>query len=73
MTLESKAGEEGKLFGSVTTADVHDLLAKENIPVDKKDIRIAKPIRKVGTYEVEVRCYTNLKAMLKLWVVEKKD
>jgi len=72
VTLETNAGDDGKLFGSVTPSHVQALLAKEDISIDKKDIRIAQSIRKVGAYEVEIRCYTNLKAALKLWVVAAK-
>ncbi|MBF0253942.1 MAG: 50S ribosomal protein L9 [Candidatus Omnitrophica bacterium] len=73
VTAEVMAGDEGKLFGSVTSADIEGLLAAQGITVDKKDILVSKPIRKVGAFEVEVRCYTNVKAALKVWVVGKKD
>ena len=73
VTLEAKAGADGKLFGSVKTSDVQALAEKEGITLDKKNIRIANPIRKTGAYEVEVRCYTNIKVPLKLWVVAPKS
>jgi large subunit ribosomal protein L9 len=71
-TLEVNAGEDDKLFGSITAADIHTSLSKEGIEVDKKNILLKSSLRKIGAYQVEVRCYTGVKAPLKVWVVRKK-
>ncbi len=71
LSHEVSVGEEGKLFGSVTSADVAQLLAAAGVEMDKKNIRMAKPIRKIGEYDIEVRCYNNVKAVFKFWVLDK--
>ncbi|HEU4949701.1 MAG TPA: 50S ribosomal protein L9 [Candidatus Deferrimicrobiaceae bacterium] len=55
LTLSAKAGEEGKLFGAVTTRDIADALGKSGITVDRKAIQLAEPIKQVGDYKVKIR------------------
>jgi len=73
LVYEAAAGDEGKLYGSVTAAQIQELLAAQGIEVDRKNVLVTKPIRKIGAYEIDVRVYTNVKAPVKLSVVEKKD
>ncbi len=72
LTFEANAGEDDKLFGSVGSAEVQELLAKEGVEVDKKNVLIKTPFRKTGTYQVDVRCYHNVKASVKLTVLRRK-
>jgi large subunit ribosomal protein L9 len=55
LTLSAKAGEEGKLFGAVTTRDIAEALGKKGITVDRKAIQLAEPIKQVGDYKVKIR------------------
>jgi large subunit ribosomal protein L9 len=55
LTLPAKAGEEGKLFGAVTTRDIAEALGKKGITVDRKAIQLAEPIKQVGDYKVKIR------------------
>ncbi|HVN71965.1 MAG TPA: 50S ribosomal protein L9 [Desulfomonilia bacterium] len=64
-----KAGQEGKLFGSVTSADIFDALKDKGFEVDKKKIVLAEPIRHLGTHEVAVRLYSEVTALVKVEVV----
>ncbi|MGD0821398.1 MAG: 50S ribosomal protein L9 [Desulfomonilia bacterium] len=64
-----KVGQEGKLFGSVTNADIFDALNDKGFEVDKKKIVLAEPIRHVGTHEVAVRLYPEVTAHIKVEVV----
>ena len=64
-----KVGQEGKLFGSVTNADIFDALNHKGFEVDKKKIILAEPIRHVGTHEVAVRLYPEVTAHIKVEVV----
>ncbi|MGO9146242.1 MAG: 50S ribosomal protein L9 [Desulfomonilia bacterium] len=64
-----KVGQEGKLFGSVTNADIFDALNDRGFEVDKKKIVLAEPIRHVGTHEVAVRLYPEVTAHIKVEVV----
>lgn len=72
LTFEANAGEDDKLFGSVGSAEVQELLAKEGIEIDKKHVLIKTPIRKTGVFQIDVRCYHNVKASVKLSVLRRK-
>jgi large subunit ribosomal protein L9 len=71
-TVPSRAGEDGKLFGSVTAQDIADQLAKAGFIVDKKQIILPEPIKELGVYTVEVKFHQDIIAPLKVWVVESK-
>lgn len=67
ISIEVQAGEEGKLFGSVTAANVAELLAAQGIEVDRRKIAL-DPIKEVGDYEVEVKLHREVSAKVKLSV-----
>ena len=61
VVVTARAGEEGKLFGSVTAADIAEALSAETgVAVDRRDIHLDEPIRSVGTHEVTVHLYAEL-------------
>jgi large subunit ribosomal protein L9 len=66
-----EAGDEDKLFGSVTADAVSDELKGEGIEIDKRDIIIEEPIKKLGVYQVTVKVHPEVKASLRLWIVKK--
>ena len=68
VTITAQAGEEGKLFGSVTAMDLAQALAREGIQVDRKRIVLAEPIKHVGDTEVEVRLHPEVIAKFKVSV-----
>lgn len=72
VTIECEAGEEEKLFGSVTSRDIAEALRKENITIDKKQISLKEPIKQIGIFDVEVKLHTDVTAVVKVWVVKKK-
>jgi large subunit ribosomal protein L9 len=73
MKIAAKTGEGDKLFGSVTTADVSDALAKEGIEVDKKFISVAGGnIKRLGQYEATVRFHREVTSTFTFEVVEQK-
>ena len=55
LTLPAKAGEEGKLFGAITSRDIAAALGKAGVIVDRKAIQLADPIKQVGDYKVKIR------------------
>lgn len=71
LSIEVMVGEEEKLFGSVTNADIADLIEKEGITVDKRAIELETPIKALGVYTVPVRIDKEVTASLKLWVIKK--
>ena len=59
--VTARAGEEGKLFGSVTAADIAEALSAETgVDVDRRDIHLDEPIRSVGTHEVTVHLHAEV-------------
>ena len=56
-TIKATAGEGGRLFGSVTTADIAKALQEEGIKVDRKKIEMGDPIKTLGRHAVEVKLY----------------
>lgn len=56
-TVKVKAGAGGRLFGSVTAADISAALAEGGYTVDKKKIVLSSPLREAGEYEVELRLF----------------
>jgi large subunit ribosomal protein L9 len=71
LTITMEAGEEDKLFGSVTGDMISDRLKDEGIEIDKKDILIEEPIKKLGVYQVTARVHPLVKATLRVWIVKK--
>lgn len=69
ITIKVKAGEEGKLFGSVSSADIaQGCLQVANLEIDRRKIELAEPIKQVGTYEVILRLTKTCAARLKVVV-----
>jgi len=69
-TIAKKVGEEDKLFGSVTSADIHEALKKDGFDISKKDIVIPEHIKALGIYTIPIRVYPGVEAHLKIWVVQ---
>lgn len=63
-----KVSESGKIYGSVTAAQLADALQNVGIEVDKKNIMLPEDIKKPGEYEAAVKCYKQVKATLKFEV-----
>lgn len=70
ITISAKAGEEEKLFGAVTSDMVSKALTSEGISIDKKDIIIDDPIKKLGVYQIGVKLHPEVKATLRVWIVK---
>jgi large subunit ribosomal protein L9 len=69
LTAVVQAGEDDKLFGSVTNKDVNDLLLKEGFEIDKRNILLEEPIKRLGVYTVGVKLHPEVEAKIKVWVV----
>ena len=69
LTLAGKAGEEGKLFGSITSQDIADALARQGHTVDRRRIELEHPIKTTGTHTVSVRLHPEVHAELQVSVV----
>ena len=73
LTIQHRAGEDGKLYGSVTGAEIADAIqAARGIKVDRRKINLEQPIREVGTYMVEVELPGSQTASVKTIIAEQK-
>ncbi len=73
LTIQHRAGEDGKLYGSVTSAEIADAIADaRGLKVDRRKINLDDPIREVGTYMVEVELPGGQTASVKTIIAEQK-
>jgi len=68
LVIEAQAGEEDKLFGSVTSMDIAEAIAKQGIEIDKRKILLEEPIKRLGTYDVSVKVHQDVTAAVKVEV-----
>jgi large subunit ribosomal protein L9 len=69
ISIVGKAGEEGKLFGSVTAPDIVDALAKQGLEVDRRRVELGHPIKALGFHTVTVRLHPDVHAEVRVQVV----
>jgi large subunit ribosomal protein L9 len=70
VTIVTKAGENGKIFGSVNTVQLSEALKKEGFDIDRKSLKIKdEPIKEVGTFEAEAHLHKGVKPVFKFEVV----
>ena len=69
LTLARKAGEEGRLFGSITSQDLADALAAKGFPVDKRKIELDHPLKALGEHTVHIRLHPEIQAAVRVSVV----
>jgi large subunit ribosomal protein L9 len=73
LTIEQQAGDDGRLFGSVTAQDISDAIRDaRGIKVDKRKVHLEEPIRHIGTHMVVVEIEDGVHATIKTMVVEQK-
>ena len=63
-----KVGDQNKLFGSVTSKDVHEQLVAQGYPIERKQVHLPEPLKEVGTHEVEVKLHPEVTVKLKVTV-----
>ena len=63
-----KVGEQNKLFGSVTSKDVHEQLAAQGNQIERRQVHLPEPLKEVGTHEVEVKLHPEVTAKVKVTV-----
>jgi large subunit ribosomal protein L9 len=70
LTFSARVGEEGKLFGSVTAADIAEQLGTQGFHVEKRLIDLHEPIRALGVYRVPVKLHADVKPEIRVWVIK---
>jgi len=71
ITINKKVGEEEKIFGTVTSQEIADLIKEEGIEISRKQIQITEEIKKIGVYHADITLEQGIKTKLKFWVVSK--
>jgi large subunit ribosomal protein L9 len=72
VTVYKQTGEDERIFGSVTMAELEDLLTQEGHKVSRRDISLVEEIKKVGVYQGQVKLHPEVSAKFKVWVVAKQ-
>ena len=67
--IKAKTGEEGKLFGSVTTMDIAEAVKAQGVELDKRKIVLEEPIKRLGDYTVSVKLHADIVADIKVSVI----
>ena len=70
ITIEVEVGEEDKLFGSVTSKDIHKALIEKGIEIERNTIQLKDPIKSLGIYEVKVKVAKGLSENIKVYVIQ---
>ena len=70
LTFAARVGDEGKLFGSVTTSDIAHQLEAQGFKVEKRQIELNEPIKALGVYRVGVRLHADVKPEIKVWIIK---
>ena len=70
LTFSARVGEEGKLFGSVTTGDIAEQLATQGFSIEKRLIDLHEPIKALGVYRVPVKLHADVKPEIRVWVIK---
>jgi large subunit ribosomal protein L9 len=70
LTFSARVGEEGKLFGSVTAADIQQQLDAQGLHVERRQIDLHEPIKALGVYKVPVRLHADVKPEIRVWVIK---
>jgi len=72
-TAEVQAGEDDRVFGAVTSADIAELLTGQGFDIDKRKIVLGEPLKALGVYTIPIRLYSDVEARVKVWVVKKSS
>ncbi|MCD6507079.1 50S ribosomal protein L9 [Candidatus Poribacteria bacterium] len=69
-TIRARAGENDRLFGSVTAADIAKALEEQEIHVDRRNILLEEPLKELGVFSVPVKLHQDVTAEVKVWVIK---
>jgi len=69
LVFTRKAGETGRLFGSVTNMDIADLIAEKGLTLDRKDIQLPEPIKNLGEFDVSIKLHQEVTPVIRITVL----
>lgn len=70
LTFSARVGEEGKLFGSVTSSDIAHQLEAQGFSIEKRQVDLHEPIKALGVYRVPIKLHADVKPEIKVWVIK---
>jgi large subunit ribosomal protein L9 len=70
LTFSARVGDEGKLFGSVTAADIQQQLETQGFHIERRQIDLHEPIKALGVYRVPIRLHADVKPEVRVWVIK---
>ena len=70
LTIPVQVGEDEKMYGSVTSIDIANMLKQEGIEIDKKKIILKEPIKKLGVFNIQIKLHPKVTAEVKIWVIK---
>lgn len=73
LTAEVQTGEEDKVFGSVTSANIASLLQHQGFEIDRRKIMLEEPLKALGVYTIDIKLASDVTAHVKLWIVKKEE
>ena len=72
LTFNVRAGDEGKLFGSVGTADIAEKLQEQGLEVERRDVGLDEPLKELGVFSVPIRLHADVQPEIKVWIVKEE-
>ena len=70
VTFAARVGEEGKLFGSVTSSDIVHQLEAQGFKIEKRQIELNEPIKALGMYKVAIKLHADVHPEIKVWIIK---
>lgn len=70
LTFSARVGDEGKLFGSVTAADIVHQLETQDIHIEKRMVDLHEPLKSLGVFRVPIRLHADVKPEIRIWVIK---
>ncbi|MEZ4653269.1 MAG: 50S ribosomal protein L9 [Candidatus Eisenbacteria bacterium] len=68
--IKVQAGDDGKLFGSVTSADIAEAIVAQGVTVDRKQVQLEEPVRELGVYQVPVKIFQDVEGKVRVLVTK---
>ncbi len=72
ITIPVQAGEDGKLFGSVTSSDLAEELARHDHQVDKRNVLLEETLKELGVYHVRIKLYQDVEGKVRVFVIKQE-
>jgi large subunit ribosomal protein L9 len=72
VTFTARAGEEGKLFGSITAGDIAEKLAEQGIEIERRQVLLDEPLKALGVFSVPIRLHSDVRPEVKVWIIKQE-